>query len=139
MPKRREWIICRFQFRNGDSKEGRRRPKLTQFEYPDCVPPTALCGPTNVDSQCFQQWHTNDQQVSPRKSYPSSARCLPDTFRPQLEGVNRSSSQVEGRKVAGRGRGHCCNKVARSCGQELGVAGSRSQIWVAGSHSRQFQ
>ena len=54
MEKRRECSICRYDFRNG-KQDGRRRPKLTQFECRTCSPPTALCA---LDSMpCFSRWH----------------------------------------------------------------------------------
>lgn len=53
MEKRRECCICRYDFRKG-STDGRRRPKLSQFECRSCNPPSALCG---GDTACFLRWH----------------------------------------------------------------------------------
>jgi len=57
MDKRRECIVCRFDFREGDTG-GRRRPKLTQFECPVCNPAAALCGPKG--GECWTRWHAID-------------------------------------------------------------------------------
>lgn len=53
MEKRRECCICRYDFRKGNTN-GRRRPKLSQFECRSCQPHSALCG---GNTECFSRWH----------------------------------------------------------------------------------
>jgi hypothetical protein len=59
--KRRECVICRYDFRHGKTG-GRRRPKLTDCECSACTPSVALCGP--VGSQCFIRWHNSTLRYS---------------------------------------------------------------------------
>ena len=54
MEKHGECCICRYNFTTG-KREGRSRPKLTQFECRSCSPPSALCG---SDQSCFAIWHS---------------------------------------------------------------------------------
>ena len=54
MEKRRECCICRYNFRKG-KKDGRSRPRLTQFECRSCSPPSALCG---SGQPCFASCHS---------------------------------------------------------------------------------
>ncbi|RPA91437.1 hypothetical protein L873DRAFT_1714144, partial [Choiromyces venosus 120613-1] len=54
MDKHQKCCICRYNFCTG-KKEGRSRPKLTQFEGRSCSPPSARCG---SDWPCFAQWHS---------------------------------------------------------------------------------
>jgi len=53
MAKRRSCIICKYDFKEGIKTDGRRNPKLTQFECTTCTPAVALCRPQG--SECWKR------------------------------------------------------------------------------------